>query len=520
MDTSPQPSPLSNFLQGLDYKVGYALGFALALLNLQADARALEQAANRILPNELPDPATSALAYRRGAISKETFYNELLQGGFNEATANEILASTENLIDLSTLTSLLWRQLISQEVFNSKAGAAGYSEEDANLSVAANTPRLSPGAVVEAKRRKLDGQIGIADYYKELSDLGWSDERIATLQQLEYYLPSLADLYNFAAWDINDPKFVATLGLDQGMPADFIANAAKLGVTADVAGQLWKAHWQLPSMFIIRMLAQSGGLPDDTLRQMLGAMQMPPAFVDVIVKAFKKKPSETQIEQLLASGQINASDVAGLIGQLGYSTDDAASIASLVINKVANTNTSAKQQAAALRAKYHGLTVANIETAYEDGLITRDEAAAMLADLSVQPDIINLQLAIVDHKVATAAQKDEMNYIIAQVEAGILDAATAYNQLSQLGLTALQLEKASNTINKKTSVKAYSPSVADLQDWSKAGLIGQWQFITELRKKGIPDYYIVYIVNYLGAKSPANPQWPTQSLPLAQLSNT
>lgn len=495
------------------YLIGYWLGVMSILISGESIVRALEHASNRNLPNELLPPNVAAEAVRRGKYDMGSFIDEALSDGFTEDKAAAFYALTEKLLSLGELINLRFRGELSEEEFLAKAAEAGFEANNAKLALTGSTPRLSPSAVVQLKQRALDGQIGIKDYYDELRDQGWSEERIASLQYLEYYLPSIGDIFQFAAWNVDDQAFVQSVGLDQGKPAAFYDYMAHLGVTKETADKLWAAHWQVPSVFIIKELFQTGQISEAQLKQMLQVYQISPAFIDSITRAFYKPLSEAELTNLLKEGLITADELPKRLLSTGISPADAALKAQEIIGKVNDPAAAAKTAKQAQKEQFTGLSVANVEQAYTDGIIDKPTALGYLKDLGEADDIANLHLALIDHKIAADQQKSDIQNITDQVTLGMVDVNDAITQLGALGLTAVQQQKILVKLVKQTKPKTAKPSKADLDAFVKAGLVDQTFYLQELAKLGYSDTYVALYSNEIALKINDATIWPLQQTP-------
>lgn len=156
---------------------------------------------NMWLTPEIPSPERTIELRYRGIISEEEFLEVMKKHGYSETWAKRIYESYRRLITSEALLVLKWRGEISEEEF-------------------------------EEYRQKL----------------GWSKEDWEKFEKAHRYFPSPSDLIRFSVREVWRPEVVAKYGYDQEFPEQFKKEAAKVGMSEEVAKWYWRAHWELPSL--------------------------------------------------------------------------------------------------------------------------------------------------------------------------------------------------------------------------------------------------------------------------------
>lgn len=80
-----------------------------------------------------------------------------------------------------------------------------------------------------------------------IAQSGLKPEWRSRVAKLAATLPSPTDLIRMAVREVFSPSQRASLNLDADFPEAFAEEAAKLGISREVAGWHWAAHWELPS---------------------------------------------------------------------------------------------------------------------------------------------------------------------------------------------------------------------------------------------------------------------------------
>lgn len=115
----------------------------------------------------------------------------------------------------------------------------------------------------------------------ELTDgIKWSGLSIAfrePIKELRHALAPPSDLIRMAVREAFNPALREALDLDAEFPPTFATRAAKLGISRELAGDYWAAHWELPSF-------EQGA-------EMLHRRQLTPDQFDDLLKALDYAPT-------------------------------------------------------------------------------------------------------------------------------------------------------------------------------------------------------------------------------------
>lgn len=470
--------------------LGFLFGMLAPLFSAGSVKRALEQLGNTEIPNELLDNGALQVALMRKYVSSDYFAGQLGLTGLSSDKIEILQKLTETLLTSSDLVVAAYRGSITTEEYHARMGQQGINESNADIYLSNFTNRLSPSDVIDAEFRNLSAVNGAKDWRDDLREQGWTDDRIQLLHDLSIKIPNLEDLFNFAAWNVDDEAFVARLQLDANMPASFMSETENLGISDGYAKRLWRGHWEVPPLFMLKSLYQTGSIKLTDLKAMLGHLQITPGFIDDIAAAFSKTLSESQVKTMLASGTIQATDVPALIAKMGYNPSDVPLVAKQLIDEVNNPAAAEKTARAAAREQFYGLTVASVLSSYKDGLITKDQATTYMTDLGLPGDIVTFQLSHADYEVEHTQLKDEVEYIRENYVTGAIAETDAVSELSQLGITAIAQQNYLYKWNKEIAKTAKLPTKADLDTMLKDEVITTALYQQQLAALGYADQWV------------------------------
>lgn len=91
------------------------------------------------------------------------------------------------------------------------------------------------------------GLLGGAELTRAMRQAGVRPEWDELMRALVEVLPSVTDMVRFGVREVYDPAARSALDLDAEFPPAFAADAARVGLSRETAGNYWAAHWDLPS---------------------------------------------------------------------------------------------------------------------------------------------------------------------------------------------------------------------------------------------------------------------------------
>lgn len=468
----------------LTYVLGYVFGALTFIVAAKSILRVIDEEGNRAAPNVILQPAEAVELYMRQEMSDAEFYDMMLSNGYKKERADQLVKIAETLIPFADLVNGFFKGKIDKGDFLFRAGQLNITNEVAELRADIARPILDPGAVIEAELRGLSTLGGPTDFSKDISSAGWTDDRIAMLRKLGYKVPSLQDVFNFAAYQVDDDDFAAKFGLDEGMPADYYDNAKAAGIPADFAKRAWRAHWQLPQIFILRTLAQTGAYSTDDIKKFLSVQMFPPKFLESTANAMFKSLTMTDIIDLISLGKITETDLPNYVQYLGYPESQKDNLIALIKSKAQTAAQKAAKQKAADVSVVKGLSVSNVLQAYELGIIDNHQTQTYLSELGETPEAIGIHVSLANFKMQSDAVKSSVSDIKDNFLSGAIDQNEAVSELTKLGISSSKQYEYIASWTRSLKKTSKIPSEAQLHTFAKKGIITIDEYIYYLTLLG------------------------------------
>ncbi len=455
----------------LDYLLGYLIGLGTILLTGKSLIRGLTYAANEDAPNQIPDLGNILEGLRRGSYTGDQASTWMAQMGFNQDVISGLILNYEQLLGAGDAIIALYRGTISQSDFDAQATKLGLSASTIKTMQSNFETRIAAGDLIEAEHRGLSLPPEVGTSEQEVYGQGMTAGRLALYRQLALKVPQVADLLNFSAWNLADPSCVEKYGLGQNMPSDWVANCAVVGIPEPMALKLWQSHWQPVPLFMLKTLYETGQISQTDLQAFLNIYMIPPGFQSSIMAAFNKVPADTQIIEALQNGTIQESQLDAYITRMGYGAADIPLIHALIMNKATLPSAEQKYEIAQQKAAFKSLSVGNVMSSYEEGIIAASDVETYLTDLGIAPDIITFQLNHSDLKIANKALTENITAVGNAFMLGQITQADATAQLSTLGVSPVKQQNLIYKWTKAVPVKTKLPSEATLTTWLKNQII-------------------------------------------------
>lgn len=156
---------------------------------------------------------------------------------------------------------------------------------DQLVELVANTPALA--TLLDLRRRGLIDDAGFRNgLAHDNVPAAWRDDLLA----LVHITPSVTDMIHFAVREVYDPAQRDALDLDAEFPAAFAADAETIGISRDLAGKHWAAHWDLPSFEQAVEMLHRGIIDQGTFNGLLRALDYAPTWRDRLRRMSERIP--------------------------------------------------------------------------------------------------------------------------------------------------------------------------------------------------------------------------------------
>lgn len=254
------------------------------------------------------------------AIEKIPFDREAASKQFNDVWRN-ILGNDAAVVLWGALGSAIGSPFGFLPILNDFSVGQRAAAQQASMRVTRNT-KLSVAMVIEAWRRGLASPELLADYFDDLRSQGFSEDRIAVLKQLASIMPNPQDLIRFVVREVYTPEIAEKYGQFDDFPDKAVDDAAKIGISKDLLGKYWAAHWELPSIGQGFEMMHRGIISEDDLRLLLKAVDVMPYWRGKLAEMSWNVPTRVDVRRWWDMGVVNEAELRKLYAAMGYHGDD------------------------------------------------------------------------------------------------------------------------------------------------------------------------------------------------------
>lgn len=459
--------------------------------------RGFEHAINKRLPNELLPPADLATLKKWGHIEDKEYKDELKSQGLNDTRANQLFQLTGRLLDISELTILKLRGEISEEEYLTKSAKIGLTEDNAQKIFKLTEKRLDPDSVTRAWLRDLPLWDGLKDYYDELKEQGWSEERIGTIKALAEIMPPPGDIITWAAREVFEPELRTLFRLDEGLPPSYLEWAKKVGITGEVAKNYWAAHWVLPSILQIYEMWHRGVIEESIVDSFFVQLDMCPYWRDKLKAISFRVFTRVDVRRMNKIGTLDEEGVKRAYLDLGYDEEKADKMTEFTLKYNADPEDAEMTAEEKRKEELKGLTRAAILKQYREQMLEKSAAGDYLAGLGYSTEVIDFYLAREDY----LREEEKVDGYIKSYHRLYVNDIVDYNELvdlfGKLNLPDTNVQYLTELWDLEKLQKPSQPSKADLVRFTKKGIISLETFKKKMAALGYSLKYIGwYIKDY------------------------
>lgn len=430
------------------------------------------------------DPATVLKLYTAGEVDHASAVAELRTHGFSEERVIALLNSTRELFTTGQVVDLYRRRYIDNVTAEAMLATQGWIAEDIRTLLDSSPSEMSESMLIELTRRKL---LSPQEAQVSLERQGYRQLDAQLMVSTAFHLLGAQDiiaLHDRASIESRGAGFAA---LSSAPPQSFSEYASELGINDEAAQVLWSNHWQLLSPALACQAYFRGYINRTQLDQCLAAASIPPELHNNYVDLQRPQLPARMIVSMMGKGALSELDAMTALERLGYDQVSANTIVSA--NRAAT-----KPTHAAVSAHLHGLTQATVLQLYDAGTIDKGHAGAMLAGLGWDGAAVDATLQLHDVRAAHTERMAEVEVILANVRAGVLDTETAMGELGKLNLTNAELEKALAKLTTARTLQAKLPTEAQLLAMHKAGIVDDVETTATLKAMGYSDTWSARLI--------------------------
>ena len=252
------------------------------------------------------------------------------------------------------------RDLIDQDLKDQ-----GWSEERSELLEDVAHSRLKEDLLCTLKYR---GIIKAQDFLDRMYFLGYDFEEAGDYYKSMAAYPGISDIVRMAVREAYTPEIAEKFGQYQDLPAQFVTEAAKVGIDEPTARQYWAAHWDLPSPMQGFDMLHRGIITQEELKLLLRALDVMPFWRDKLINLAYAPFTRVDIRRMHKLGILTAAQVKQSYKDIGYNEEKAEALTRFTLALNADTATAAEKD----------LTKAEMVSAFKKRIITEAELTLWL----------------------------------------------------------------------------------------------------------------------------------------------
>ena len=370
----------------------------------------------------------------------------------------------------------------------------GYTDDVAHALIALGETVPPPGELITWWLREF---IDDEQFATSLKAHGWSDASINNLQQAAFFIPPVQDLITMAVRDVFTPDIAQQFGQFEDFPEALVENATKQGVSEEWARNYWAAHWRLPSVQMGFEMLHRGVIDQSQLELLLRASDVMPFWRDKLTEISFSPLTRVDIRRMHRVGVLTEEEVNKAYHDIGYNDENAQRLTEFTIQL--NTEEEEPQAEGLVE-----LTRSNIIRFFTDGIFTKAETKAILVDIGESDDAAELFLLSAEMQIEADLRKDEINLVLEQAKGGVITIDSAQDLLNRLDLQELEKQRALNDLLQDAARRNKIPPKGDLDKFYKAGIIGDGEYLKQLKLLGFSDEWANRYLQLIGASSNAS----------------
>jgi len=368
---------------------------------------------------------------------------------------------------VAELVDMRWREVISESEYYTKCSEFGYSSTVADNLYEISKTLLTMHDYIAIWRR---GELSETELDNKLHQMHLDDQAITHAKKATLYFPSAPDLIRFAVREVYTPDILSKFGAMEDLPAQYLQEASKVGLTEEHAKNYWAAHWELPSAQMGFQMLHRRIIDEDTLKLLLRSLDVMPYWRDALVKLSYNPLTRVDVRRMYKLGVLSEEEVNESYLDRGYSPENAVRMTEFTVAYEADELT--------------GITRASVMASYQKGIITEDQLKTYLEGFGYQPGVVAFYMSIAKYE----KESDVIDVIVNEVKqrylSGMYSMTEARNELLKYDLPASYVAQIMGELEVKQSQKVRVPSRSDLENWLKMNLIKDKDYHARMSQLG------------------------------------
>ena len=413
-------------------------------------------------------------------------------GNFELIRQGSFAVTRPGLIDAASVIEGSNRNLLSADRANDILARYGYPAGDIATLQAMYQRYLGIGDEIALYYR---GIVGKDDLVRNLKEQGFSEARSDLLITAAEFLPNIPDLIRMAVREVFSPEIAERFGQYEDFPKEFAEHAAKLGMKPEWAERYWAAHWDLPSPYQGFEMLHRGIIDQDDLKLLMRALDIMPFWRDKLIEMSYNPLTRVDVRRMHKLKILDHDQVVRAYLDLGYNPQHAVWLTEF-------TEALNKEEVKVEKQADRELTKAEITRAYQERMLERVDAIALLMALDYDEPEADFILALIDWRLAADERDRRVSIIKKRYLAGVTAIQDVWGELSQLNLTAAEMQNISDELELQTIREPKLPSRTELEAWVKKGIIEDFEYIIRLIQMGYQEIDARHFLQALKPESP------------------
>jgi len=486
-------SSLAESDEGLAYMLGQQLP-ALLQVALKSSWRDLEQASNAEIPNVLIGVGEAIGARYKGYVSDDYFYDQVERAGISHDNADILYKTANTLLGLGELIALFFRGNISSlDDLYKQAGQVRADTYQVDQSINLFMKLFGAGESIEIWRRDILPD-NFVDFFDDLRKNGYNEARIDAIKKSSYKLATLDQQKKFNYRKIYDTASVEKYQYDYMLDDRYLSLAKKNGFDEETAKEIYRGSWEPAPFFITEGLFSRGKISEKTFTELLLLDGYTPYWAKKFIQEMQPTLALGDIKDLYKYQVISADEIVSQVMGIGFSKELAEQYKQLWIASVKLASpleqTDTQVEAKTIKGKTEGL----IRQAYKDKIINKDQALSDFKDINVSTEAAQLYIDIIDYEIKQENISSLYVLVEDELKAKSITMTHAINKLQEAGATADQIMLYTVKLDKATSRKVKTPTLAEFASWYKKGIITAEMLKEAISMLGYPDVWIPFFL--------------------------
>ena len=355
----------------------------------------------------------------------------------------------------------------------------GLAESDIDLMFIANYQLYDVLTIRSLYFRKVLSEDQV---FERLREHGFTDTRIKEIMQDWALIPPVNDIIRMAVRETFTPEIAEKYGQFEDFPEPFAEWSEKQGLSSDWAKRYWAAHWELPSPQMGYDMLHRGVIDEEELKLLLRALDVMPYWRDKLMKISFNPFTRVDVRRMHATGVLTDDELIQNYKDAGYDQYHAEKLAQFTISYN--------------KQGMKDVTKAQVITAYNDKLITREDTLAYLLNLGYDATESEFLLSIEDYREVKSVQDDIIAAAKDKFINNYIEKQEAIDILGRLNLPSVKINSLLERWEISRIKGAKLISKTDLDKFWGAQIINDDQYRTEMTRLGYSWYQITWFMEY------------------------